>query len=157
MPTFDPADSGKQPMSLWHKAPSLEQINRSHQDTAVSQMGIEFIEVGADYLVARMPVDARTRQPAGLLHGGATMLLAETLASCAAWQTIDRTRTDAVGLEINANHLRAAREGWVTGRVAPVHAGRSTQVWEVRVSDERQRLVSISRVTISLIPKAPAP
>ena len=104
-------------MSLWHHTPSLEQINRSHENTAVSQMGIEFTDVGDDYLVARMPVDARTRQPAGLLHGGATMLLAETLASCAAWQTIDRAKTDAVGLEINANHLRATREGWVTGRV----------------------------------------
>ena len=92
-------------------------------------MGIEFTAVGDDYLVARMPVDARTRQPAGLLHGGATMLLAETLASCAAWQTIDRTKTDAVGLEINANHLRASREGWVTARVTPIHTGRSTQIW----------------------------
>lgn len=143
-------------MSLWHKTPSLEQINRSHDNTAVSQMGIEFTAVGDDYLVARMPVDARTRQPAGLLHGGATMLLAETLASCAAWQTIDRARSDAVGLEINANHLRACHEGWVTGRVAPIHAGRSTQVWEVRVTDEKERLLSISRVTISLIQKAPA-
>lgn len=142
-------------MSLWHKTPSLEQINRSHDNTAVSQMGIEFTEVGDDYLVARMPVDARTRQPAGLLHGGATMLFAETLASCAAWQTIDRAKTDAVGLEINANHLRAVREGWVTGRVAPIHAGRSTQVWEVRVTDERDRLVSVGRVTVSLIAKAP--
>ncbi len=141
-------------MNLWHHTPSLEQINRSHDKTAVSQMGIEFTEVGADYLVARMPVDARTRQPAGLLHGGATMLLAETLASCAAWQTIDRTKTDAVGLEINANHLRAVREGWVTGRVAPIHSGRSTQIWDVRVKDERDRLVSICRVTISLIAKA---
>jgi 1,4-dihydroxy-2-naphthoyl-CoA hydrolase len=142
-------------MRLWHKPPSLEQINQSHEGTAVSQMGIEFTEVGEDFLVARMPVDARTRQPAGLLHGGATMLLAETMASCAAWQTIDRTRTDAVGLEINANHLRASRAGWVFGRVAPIHTGRSTQIWEVRVTDERDRLVSISRVTISLIAKAP--
>ncbi len=140
-------------MSLWHNPPSLEQINRSHDNTAVSQMGIEFTEVGDDYLVARMPVDARTRQPAGLLHGGATMLLAETLASCAAWQTIDRTKTDAVGLEINANHLRASREGWVTARVTPIHTGRSTQIWEVRVADEKDRLVSIARVTISLIQK----
>ena len=141
-------------MSLWHKPPSLEQINRSHDNTAVSQMGIEFTEVGDDYLVARMPVDARTRQPAGLLHGGATMLLAETMASCAAWQTIDREVTTAVGLEINANHLRAVREGWVSARVTAIHTGRSTQIWEVRVSDEKDRLVSISRVTISLIAAA---
>ena len=144
-------------MPLWIRPPSLEQINQSHENTAVSQMGIEFTEVGDDYLVARMPVDARTRQPAGLLHGGATMLLAETMASCAAWQTIDRKLTDAVGLEINANHLRAAREGWVTGTVRPIHSGRSTQVWEVRVVDEQQRLLSISRMTVSLIQKAPKP
>ena len=144
-------------MSLWHQPPSLEQINRSHAGTAVSQLGIEFTDIGDAHLVARMPVDARTRQPAGLLHGGATMLLAETLASCAAWQTIDRTKTDAVGLEINANHVRAAREGWVTGRVTAIHAGRSTQIWEVRVTDDKERLVSIARVTISLIPKAAPP
>lgn len=115
-------------MSLWRQPPSLEQINRSHDNTAVTQMGIEFTAVSDDYLVARMPVGARTRQPAGLLHGGASMLLAETLASCAAWQTIDRTKTDAVGLESNANYLRASHEGWVTGRVAPIHTGRSTQI-----------------------------
>lgn len=143
-------------MSIWHKAPSLEQINRSHDNTAVSQLGIEFTEVGDDSLTARMPVDARTRQPAGLLHGGATMLLAETLASCAAWQTIDRKLTEAVGLEINANHLRAAREGWVTGRVAPIHLGRSTQVWEVRVTDEKGRAVSIARATLALIGRTPS-
>ena len=141
-------------MSIWHRPPSLEQINRSHDATAVSQMGIEFTEVGDDSLTARMPVDARTKQPAGLLHGGATMLLAETLASCAAWQTIDRKVTEAVGLEINANHVRGVREGLVTGRVAPSHLGRSTQIWEVRVSDDKDRPVSISRITVSLIQRA---
>ena len=143
-------------MTIWHKPPSLEQINRSHDHTAVSQMGIEFTEVGEDSLTARMPVDARTKQPAGLLHGGATMLLAETLASCAAWQTIDRSVMTAVGLEINANHVRSARDGWVTGRVTPVHLGRSTQIWEVRVTDEQARLVSVGRVTVSLIARAMA-
>jgi len=141
-------------MSLCHNPPSVEQINRSHHNTAASQMGIELTEVGDDYLVARMPVDARTRQPAGLLHDDATMLLDETLATCAAWQTIERAKTDAVDLEINANHLRASREGWVTGRVTPIHTGRSTQIRDVRATDEKARLVSISRVTISLIAKA---
>ena len=143
-------------MSIWHQPPSLEQINRSHDNTAVSQMGIEFIEAGADSLTARMPVDARTRQPAGLLHGGATMLLAETLASCAAWKTIDRNTMIAVGVEINANHVRSAREGWVTGRVTAMHLGRSTQVWEVRVTDDAERLVSIARATLSVIALRPA-
>ena len=141
-------------MNLWHQPPSLDQINRSHAGTAVSQLGIEFTDIGESHLAARMPVDARTRQPAGLLHGGATMLLAETLASCAAWQTIERTKTDAVGLKINANHVRAARDGWVHGRVTAIHTGRSTQIWEVRVTDDKERLVSIARVTISLIAKA---
>ncbi|MBL8386264.1 MAG: hotdog fold thioesterase [Burkholderiales bacterium] len=144
-------------MALWIRPPSLEQINRSHDNTAVAQLGIEFTEVGEDHLVATMPVDARTRQPAGLLHGGATLLLAETLASCAAWQTIDRATTDAVGLEINANHLRAVREGRVTGRVTPVHTGRSTQIWQVEVRDAQDRLVCVSRATISLIRREPAP
>jgi 1,4-dihydroxy-2-naphthoyl-CoA hydrolase len=138
-------------MSIWHKPPSLEQINRSHDNTAVSQMGIEFIEVGEDCLIARMPVDTRTKQPAGLLHGGATLLLAETLASCASWQTIDRATTTAVGLQVSANHLRSAREGWVTGRVSPIHLGRSTQVWEVSVTDDAARPVCVTRVTLSLI------
>ena len=138
-------------MSIWHQPPSLDQINRSHDNTAVSQMGIEFTAIGDDSLTARMPVDARTKQPAGLLHGGATMLLAETLASCAAWQTIDRKTMIAVGVEINANHVRGVRDGWVTGRVTPVHLGRSTQVWEVRVTDDAERLVSIARATLSVI------
>ena len=143
-------------MTIWHKPPSLEQINRSHDNTAVSQMGIEFIAVDDDSLTARMPVDARTVQPAGLLHGGATMLLAETLATCAAWQTIDRNVMIAVGVEINANHVRSVRTGWVTGRVTATHLGRSTQVWEVRVTDDESRLLSIARATQSVIALKPA-
>jgi 1,4-dihydroxy-2-naphthoyl-CoA hydrolase len=143
-------------MTLWHHTPDLEQINRSHDNTAVSQLGIEFTEVGDDHLTARMPVDARTKQPAGLLHGGATMLLSETMASCAAWQTIDRNAMIAVGVEINANHVRGVRAGWVTGRVTAIHLGRSTQVWEVRVTDEDERLVSIARATLSVIALKPA-
>lgn len=138
-------------MTIWFKPPSLAQINQSHENTAVSQLGIEFIGVTDESLVARMPVDARTKQPAGLLHGGANVLLAETLASCASWQAIDRRSTSAVGLEINANHVRGVREGWVTGTVTALHLGRSTQLWQVQIVDEQQRLVSIARATISLI------
>ena len=137
--------------SPWLHTPDLAQINRSHQDTAVGLLGIEFISVGANSLTARMPVDARTRQPAGLLHGGASVLLAETLASCAAWQTIDRSRNAAVGLEINANHVRGVREGWVVGTVTPIHLGRTTQIWEVRIVDHADRLVSVSRATMSIL------
>lgn len=137
--------------SPWHRSPDLIQINRSHQDTAVSQLGIEFIEVGVNSLTARMPVDSRTRQPAGLLHGGASVLLAETLASCAAWQTIDRSRNSAVGIEINANHVRSVRDGWVRGTVTPIHLGRTTQIWEVRIVDNVDQLVSVSRATMSIL------
>lgn len=137
--------------SPWLQTPDLEQINRSHLGTAVAQLGIEFTAVGTNSLTARMPVDARTRQPAGLLHGGASVLLAETLASCAAWQTIDRSHHTAVGLEINANHVRGVREGWVFGMVTPVHLGRTTQLWEVRIIDEADRLVGVSRATISIL------
>ena len=137
--------------SPWLQTPDIEQINRSHLNTAVAQLGIEFTEVRTNSLAARMPVDMRTRQPAGLLHGGASVLLAETLASCAAWQTIDRSRHSAVGLDINANHVRGVREGWVVGTVTPVHLGRTTQIWEVRIVDEADRLVAVSRATISIL------
>jgi 1,4-dihydroxy-2-naphthoyl-CoA hydrolase len=137
--------------SPWLQTPDLGQINRSHQDTAVAQLGIEFTVVGTNSLTARMPVDTRTRQPAGLLHGGASLLLAETLASCAAWQTIDRSRYTAVGIEINANHVRGVREGSVIGTVHPVHLGRTSQIWEVRIVDAADRLVCVSRATVSIL------
>ncbi len=139
------------PESPWFRPPDLNGINRSHENTAVGQLGIEFTEVGINTLTARMPVDVRTRQPAGLLHGGASVLLAETLASCAAWQTIDRTQNTAVGIEINANHVRGVRAGWVIGTVAPIHLGRSTQIWEVRIVDDVEHLVSIARATLSIL------
>jgi len=141
--------------SHWHHQPDLIEINRSHENTAVGQLGIEFIQVGTNSLTAKMPVDARTRQPAGLLHGGASVLLAETLASCAAWQTIDRRQSSAVGIEINANHVRGVRDGWVIGTVLPIHLGRTTQIWEVRIVDNLEHLVSIARATISILAISP--
>jgi len=138
-------------MTLWRTAPDLNAINRSHVGTAVEQLGIEFTAVEDDALVARMPVDARTVQPAGLLHGGASALFAETLASCAAWQTIDRSRQIAVGVDLNATHIRGVREGYVTGRVSAVHIGRSLQVWAVRIVDDADRLVCEARLTVSVL------
>jgi 1,4-dihydroxy-2-naphthoyl-CoA hydrolase len=141
-------------MAIWHDSFPLELVNQHSQDTLVSHLGIEFIEAGEDYVVARMPVDARTRQPAHVLHGGASVALAETLASWAATFVTDREKNYCVGLEINANHVRPAESGWVIGTARPVHLGRSTQVWEVRITDEAKRLICVSRVTMAVLATA---
>jgi 1,4-dihydroxy-2-naphthoyl-CoA hydrolase len=123
--------------------------------TAVEHLGIEFTEVGDDYLTARMPVDQRTVQPYGLLHGGASVLLAETLGSAAAHCCVDDVAALTVGIEINANHVRGVREGWVHGTGRPLHIGRTTQLWEIRIVDDAARLVCISRLTIGVVPREP--
>ena len=115
-------------------------------------LGIELVELTPSRVVATMPVDKRTRQPFGILHGGASVALAETVASLGAAANVDRDRYAAVGLEINANHLRPVRDGVVTAVGTPVHLGRSTQVWEIRISDARERLVCISRCTLAVVP-----
>jgi len=116
----------------------------------IGHLGIELLEADRDYLKGRMPVDNRTRQPLGLLHGGASVALAETLASMATAFTIDRSKQYGVGLEINANHLRPVEEGFVIGVARPCHLGRTTQVWEVKIHDWHDRLVCISRVTMAI-------
>jgi 1,4-dihydroxy-2-naphthoyl-CoA hydrolase len=141
-------------MGIWRDSFPLELVNEHSRGTLVSHLGIEFIEAGDDYVTARMPVDARTRQPAHVLHGGASVALAETLASWAATFVVDREQNYCVGLEINANHVRAAGSGWVIGTARPVHLGRSTHVWEVRITDESNRLVCISRVTMAVLATA---
>lgn len=138
-------------MSIWFGEFSLDTIREHSKNTLIAQLGIEFVAAGDDYLSARMPVDERTRQPAGLLHGGASVALAETLASWASSFTVDRAKNHCVGLEINANHVRAVRSGWVIGTARPAHLGRSTQIWEVRINDESERLVCISRVTMAVL------
>lgn len=124
------------------------------QETLLTTLGIEFVETSKERVVARMPVGPRVHQPFGLLHGGASVALAETVASTGAWLNCDQGSERVVGLEINANHLRAKREGMVTATATPVHAGRRTQVWEVRVADEAGKAVCISRCTIAVIPAA---
>jgi uncharacterized protein (TIGR00369 family) len=138
------------PITLFRRKLTPDEINRIHQDTAVERLGIEFTEVGPDYLRARMPVDQRTRQPLGILHGGASVTLAETLGSLAGVMCLEEGLT-AVGLDINANHVRAAREGWVTGECRPVHIGRSTQVWQIEIRDDARRLVCTSRMTLAIV------
>lgn len=141
-------------MSIWFQPWDLAEANQRGASFANGHLGIELTEVGADCLQGRMPVDARTQQPAGILHGGASVLFAETLASVAALYVVDRTRFVCVGQEINANHLRSVRSGWVTGVARPLHLGRTSQVWDVRISDEQGQLVCVSRVTMAVLAHA---
>ena len=130
----------------------LSNLQFTHVDSIVSLLGIEFTEAGEGYLTGRMPVDRRTHQPFGILHGGASVVLAESLGSVASFMLLDDpTRQQAVGLEINANHLRPVREGWVYGRCTPIHLGRTTHVWDIRITDEAGKLVCVSRLTIAII------
>lgn len=135
---------------MFRRATSLEALNAMSPGTAMAPLGIVFTEVGPDYLRATMPVDARTRQPYGLLHGGASVLLAETLGSSAGMLCVDEDSL-VVGIEINANHLRGVRDGLVTGTARPLHLGRSTQVWEIRIEDDAGRLVCVSRLTLAVV------
>ena len=135
----------------FRRRPGLEFLNTWAAGTAISQLGIVFTEHGEDFMRGTLPVDARTRQPYGLLHGGASALLAETLASVAANLCLeDPEHQQAVGIELNANHLRAATEGMVTGTARALHVGRNTQVWDIRIEDERGRLVCAARLTLAV-------
>ena len=142
----------------FRRTTSLEALNAMSRGTAMEPLGIVFTEIGSDFLRATMPVDARTHQPYGLLHGGASVLLAETLGSTAGMLSVDEGQ-GVVGIEINANHLRGVREGLVTGTVRALHTGRSTQVWEIRIEDPAGKLVCISRLTVAVIalPGKPLP
>lgn len=137
---------------IWKQEFTLEGINQICQDTMVSHLGITFTAFGDDYLEATMPVDHRTVQPARLLHGGASAALAETIGSVASQLCIPNMETHMpVGVEINANHLRSARSGVVTGKVTPLRIGRKLQVWQIRVTDEKERLICVSRLTIAVV------
>jgi 1,4-dihydroxy-2-naphthoyl-CoA hydrolase len=138
-------------MSIWFSEPSIERINAMGKGTLVEHLGIEITAVGEDFLRATMPVDQRTVQPLGLLHGGASVALAETLGSIAALLCVNQAEKVCVGLEINANHVRSARSGAVTGTVRPVHIGGTTQVWQTEIVDEQARLVCVSRMTLAVL------
>jgi 1,4-dihydroxy-2-naphthoyl-CoA hydrolase len=140
-------------MAIWFLPATPADLNAYSQGTMGETLGIEFLEVGEDCLTARMPVDRRTIQPAGLLHGGASVTLAETLGSVGATLCVDPAKKVCVGLEINANHVRAVRSGFVYGTARPLHLGGSTQLWEIRIVDEQDRLVCISRLTLAVLNK----
>ena len=139
-------------MSLWKQPADLARLNGWSANTMMEALGIRITAVGDDWLSGSMPVDSRTHQPYGLLHGGASVALAETLGSTAAMLTLDPEKELAVGLDINANHVRGVRSGTVTGTAKALHIGRTTQVWEIRIENEEGALVCISRITMAVIP-----
>ena len=137
--------------AIWKRPVSVEWLTEIHVNTAVAHLGIEFLEVGDDFIRARAPVDARTKQPMGILHGGVSVLLAEMLGSCGA-ACASPPGHRSVGVEVNANHIRSVSEGWVTGVGRPLHVGRSTQVWQIEMTNDKGQLTCVSRITMAILP-----
>jgi len=137
--------------SIFRRPRTVEDLNAQGLNTALSHLGILITEIGEDFLRGTMPVDQRTKQPYGLLHGGSSAMLAETLASVGANMCVEKDGQQAVGLELNCNHVRAVREGVVTGTARPVHVGRKTQVWDIRIEDEQGKLCCVSRLTLAVV------
>lgn len=141
-------------MNIWfNKELTIADLEPLGKNTMGEYIGIEWVELGNDFLKARMPVDNRTKQPYGLLHGGASCVLAETIGSVASAMVVDHNRFACVGLEINANHVRSATSGFVTGIASPLHLGANTHVWDIKIYDEIQKLVCVSRLTVAIIPR----
>ncbi len=138
-------------MAIWFGKVTPEELNLRGKNTMSDFLGIIFTEVGEDSMTATMPASARTRQPIGIIHGGANVVLAETIASTAANAVVDLSKFYCVGLEINANHIRSVKDGLVTGITRPIHLGRSTQIWEIDMFDEEGKRTCISRMTASVI------
>jgi 1,4-dihydroxy-2-naphthoyl-CoA hydrolase len=138
-------------MPIFNPNATLEMLNNLSPNTMTEHLGIVFTKIGEDSIEATMPVDHRTHQPMGLLHGGASVVLAETLGSVAATCCLDMGKQYCVGLEINANHIKSVREGIVTGTTRPIHIGKRTQVWEIKITNEQQELVCVSRITMAII------
>lgn len=138
-------------MAIWKTEINIEALQHQRKGTLVEHLGIEYVEIGDDFIKAKMPVDNRTRQPMGLLHGGANVALAESLGSMGANMCLDISKEYALGLDINSNHIRGVREGFVFGIAKPIHIGGKTHVWEIKVYDEQERLVHISRLTMVVL------
>ncbi len=142
--------------TIWRQEPSLAELNRLNEGTMGGAIGLEFVEIGADFLRLRMPVDQRTVQPFGLLHGGASAALAETVGSVASNLVIDSSRQAAVGIELNCSHLRGASAGHVIGTCKPLRLGRTLHVWSIDIHDEQQRLVCTARLSVAIVATAAA-
>jgi 1,4-dihydroxy-2-naphthoyl-CoA hydrolase len=141
-------------MAIWfNKDLSIQDINPLISKTMGEHLGMEWVAIGEDFLQMSMPVDERTKQPYGLLHGGASCALAETIGSVASYYVIDNEKFICVGLEINANHVRSATKGFVLATCKPLHIGASTHVWDIKITDEREKLICVSRLTVSILKK----
>lgn len=140
-------------MTIWQRPFTLEEASASRAGTMMETLGIELVEIGEDYLRARMPVDQRTRQVFGILHGGASCALAETVGSIGAYYCLDKERYYSVGLEINTSHVKMVRSGFVYGTAKPFHMGRSTQLWEILIHDEAGQLISVNRLRMAVLEK----
>lgn len=138
-------------MIWFDKALTIEKLNPVTPDTMAQHLGIEWADVGDDFLKAKMPVDHRTKQPYGLLHGGASCVLAETIGSVASAMVTDHSKFFCVGIEINANHIRSVRDGYVTGIAKPLHLGSTTHVWDIKIFDEKEKLICVSRLTVAIV------
>ena len=138
---------------IWKSEHSLDEINALSVNTMAETLGIEFIEIGDNFLRATMPVNKTVHQPYGLLHGGASAALAETIGSVASSLCIDANKQICVGIEINCNHTRGKKSGMVTAKVSPLHIGATTHVWDIKITDEREKLVCVSRLTVSILKK----
>lgn len=136
---------------IWKVKPEIEVISNFNKGTLVEHLGIEVIEIGDDFIKSRMPVDHRTKQPMGLLHGGASAVLSESMGSIAGWLTTGDAQRSVVGLEINANHLKSAKSGWVYGTTKPVRIGKSIQVWNTEIYDDNDQLICVSRLTLMVL------
>jgi 1,4-dihydroxy-2-naphthoyl-CoA hydrolase len=142
-------------MSIWFdKTITVARLSELLKNTMADHLGMEFIEIGEDYLKMRMPVNERTRQPYGILHGGASCALAETIGSVASASVINTVQNICVGLEINANHLKSVSDGLINAKCSPLHLGRSTHVWDIKIFDSGHRLICVSRLTVAILPKA---
>jgi 1,4-dihydroxy-2-naphthoyl-CoA hydrolase len=139
-------------MSIWFdKNVFTEYFQKMEKNTMADYLGIEWLEVGENFIKAKMPVDDRTKQPYGLLHGGASCVLAETIGSMASAMVVNHSKYYCVGLEINANHIRSAKDGYVTGTVTPLHLGSTTHVWDIKIHDENEKLICVSRLTVAIL------
>lgn len=140
-------------MDIWFKPFDLATVNDMCKNTLIEHLGIEFIEIGPNYLQAKMPVDQRTHQPVGIMHGGASCVLAETLGSVAANFCLDSEKYYSVGLDISTNHIQSIRSGKVIGAAKPIHLGKTTQIWEINIVNAQQKLISVTRLTMIVLPK----
>ncbi len=138
---------------MFHPKASLEIINQMNKNTLVEHLDIQITELGSDYIIGKMPVDHRTHQPLGMLHGGASVVLAETLGSLSAALTLNLEKQYCVGLDINANHIKSVKSGFVYGKTTAIHVGKKTQVWEIRITNETNELICISRITMAVLDK----